>query len=253
MYHQPPLNSEKPVVERAPRPPRSEISTSRRSHSSFAEDRSVGLHTTLPPVVRLHTFSNTHAGILYFDFVLKVIMEFEFIFMLCPTLTWDYCTITLYSVWILFMSIELKFHVYDLPNIKKRWGGNYIIVIYSLQLIPRVKGPAPPRPSVVGRDKDGEPRVMIGADARSDLASSQQAFVDLLDQPAGRTSRRDSVAAASVHSTGRGNRSRFVLYNKALHDHPIHQSYSIESVMYFNGVLGYSISRTVVMIWAFNT
>nr|XP_053657047.1 histidine-rich glycoprotein-like [Cherax quadricarinatus] len=54
---------------------------------------------------------------------------------------------------------------------------------------------------------------MIGADARSDLASSQQAFVDLLDQPApaaalDRTSRRESIAAASVHSSARINRSR---------------------------------------------
>ncbi|XP_050740540.1 uncharacterized protein LOC127010435 isoform X2 [Eriocheir sinensis] len=121
-----PSSSEK--AERVVRAPRSEISTSRRSQSSFAEDRSMGVHTTLPPV-----------------------------------------------------------------------------------LIPRVKGPAPPRPSVVGRDKDGEARVMIGADARSDLASSQQAFVDLLDPPGPavcRSSRRESMTAASIHSSARINRSR---------------------------------------------
>ena len=79
------------------------------------------------------------------------------------------------------------------------------------QLIPRVKGPAPPRPAVVSRDKDGEQRVMIGADARSDLASSQQAFVDLLDPPgpvACHSSRRESMTAASIHSSARINRSR---------------------------------------------
>ncbi|XP_069993733.1 mucin-17 isoform X1 [Penaeus vannamei] len=128
----PPMPQEKP--ERPPRPPRSDVSASRQSRTSFAEDRSVGLHTTLPPV-----------------------------------------------------------------------------------LIPRVKGPAPRRPSVVSRGENGEPRVMIGADARSDLAASQQAYVDLLDPPTasiapthhGRSSRRESVTAASVHSIhARINRSR---------------------------------------------
>ncbi|XP_069953365.1 mucin-17-like isoform X2 [Cherax quadricarinatus] len=124
----PPMSYEK--QERLHRAPRSELSVGRHSQASFAEDRSVGVHTTLPPV-----------------------------------------------------------------------------------LIPRVKGPAPPRPCVVSRGENGEPRVMIGADARSDLASSQQAFVDLLDQPApaaalDRTSRRESIAAASVHSSARINRSR---------------------------------------------
>lgn len=74
-----------------------------------------------------------------------------------------------------------------------------------------MKGPAPPRPSVVSRGEDGEPRVMIGADARSDLANSQQAFVDLLEQPGpglGRSSRRESVNVPSVHSSTRINRSR---------------------------------------------
>ncbi|XP_071522973.1 LOW QUALITY PROTEIN: uncharacterized protein [Panulirus ornatus] len=110
------------------RAPRSDMSMGRNSHMSFAEDRSVGVHTTLPPV-----------------------------------------------------------------------------------LIPRVKGPAPPRPSVVSRGEDGEPRVMIGADARSDLANSQQAFVDLLEQPGpglGRSSRRESMIAPSVQSSTRINRSR---------------------------------------------
>ncbi|MPC31899.1 hypothetical protein E2C01_025199 [Portunus trituberculatus] len=52
---------------------------------------------------------------------------------------------------------------------------------------------------------------MIGADARSDLASSQQAFVDLLDPPgpiACHSSRRESMTAASIHSSARINRSR---------------------------------------------
>ncbi|XP_063596495.1 mucin-17-like isoform X3 [Penaeus indicus] len=128
----PPMPQDKP--ERPPRPPRSDISASRQSRTSFAEDRSVGLHTTLPPV-----------------------------------------------------------------------------------LIPRVKGPAPRRPSVVSRGENGEPRVMIGADARSDLAASQQAYVDLLEPPTasiapshhGRSSRRESLTAASVHSShARINRSR---------------------------------------------
>lgn len=80
-----------------------------------------------------------------------------------------------------------------------------------------MKGPAPRRPSVVSRGENAEPRVMIGADARSDLAASQQAYVDLLEPPTasigpshhGRSSRRESLAAASVHSVhARINRSR---------------------------------------------
>ncbi|XP_042871523.1 mucin-17-like isoform X5 [Penaeus japonicus] len=139
--------------ERPPRPPRSDVSASRQSRSSFAEDRSVGIHTTLPPV-----------------------------------------------------------------------------------LIPRVKGPAPRRPSVVSRGENGVPRVMIGADARSDLTASQQAYVDLLDQPTasiapnhhGRTSRRESVTAASVHSIhARINRSRSQsrerLTDSFLHAHQLPQ------------------------------
>ncbi|KAK7066640.1 hypothetical protein SK128_012252 [Halocaridina rubra] len=124
-------HGEKP--DRQSRPTRSEMTASRQSNASFSEDRSVGVHTTLPPV-----------------------------------------------------------------------------------LIPRVKGPAPRRPSVVSRGENGEPRVMIGADARSDLANSQQAFVDLLEQPSatlppkqGRTSRRESLTAVSIHgSTHRLHRSR---------------------------------------------
>ncbi|XP_064091786.1 mucin-3B-like isoform X2 [Macrobrachium nipponense] len=127
-----PKHPEKP--DRPMRPTRSEMNESRQSNNSFSEDRSVGVHTTLPPV-----------------------------------------------------------------------------------LIPRVKGPAPRRPSVVSRGENGEPRVMIGADARSDLANSQQAFVDLLEQASatlppkhqGHTSRRESLKTASIHgSTNRINRSR---------------------------------------------
>ncbi|XP_066989260.1 uncharacterized protein [Macrobrachium rosenbergii] len=127
-----PKHPEKP--DRPMRPTRSEMNESRQSNNSFSEDRSVGVHTTLPPV-----------------------------------------------------------------------------------LIPRVKGPAPRRPSVVSRGENGEPRVMIGADARSDLANSQQAFVDLLEQASatlppkhqGHTSRRESLKTISIHgSTNRINRSR---------------------------------------------
>lgn len=72
-------------------------------------------------------------------------------------------------------------------------------------LIPRAKGPAPRRPSQVG--VHGKPSVMLGADERSELGRSSEAnLVDLLEN--GRSSRRGSITAASIHSSGRINRSR---------------------------------------------
>ncbi|CAL4068672.1 unnamed protein product [Meganyctiphanes norvegica] len=74
-------------------------------------------------------------------------------------------------------------------------------------LIPRVKGPAPRRPSVVGVHESGKGKVLLGADEKSELGrSNEAALVDLLEN--GRSSRRGSITAASIHSSGRINRSR---------------------------------------------
>merc|ERR1719209_95416 len=75
-------------------------------------------------------------------------------------------------------------------------------------LIPRVKGPAPRRPSVVtGVHEPRKPKVLLGADEKSELGGSREdALVDLLEN--GRNSRRGSITAASIHSSGRINRSR---------------------------------------------